>query len=184
VELNAFFLKYVLFVPPSNPLNAYRLLFWFLLAVPATREYYAYVADEQAQAAGASVSSTASGGARTASTTAGSRYKRLGPNLWLAIACGVAEVLVIVKMARDTPFPAGAHVPAEVLACWAVAAAAFGVWVALKFAPARFLVFGPPGGSGWGAAVKPAVMNTLLLAAAGALAYLAWSQDVGMGLKA
>ena len=34
VELNGFFLKYVLWVPPENLLNTYRLFFWFFLGLP------------------------------------------------------------------------------------------------------------------------------------------------------
>ena len=45
VELNAFFLKYCLWVPPSNPLNVYRLVIWWLIANPAIREYNAYLQD-------------------------------------------------------------------------------------------------------------------------------------------
>jgi hypothetical protein len=161
VELNAFFLKYVLFIPPANPLNAGRLLLWFLLALPATREYYAYVCD--------------------------GRVRRMGPNMWLALAVAGAEVLVIAKFARDTPFPATAHIPAAVVACWAIAGGALAVWVALKFS-ALSRVWTALAGSapGFAAArhpLKPAVMNTLLLTAGGALAYLAYSQDVGWGLK-
>ena len=35
--MNAFFLKYVLWLPPLNPLNTYRLMLLFLLALPATK---------------------------------------------------------------------------------------------------------------------------------------------------
>lgn len=35
--MNAFFLKYVLWLPPLNPLNTYRLTLLFLLALPATK---------------------------------------------------------------------------------------------------------------------------------------------------
>jgi len=43
VEVNAFFLKYVLWIPALNPLNTYRLCLWFLLGIPAAREYYIFI---------------------------------------------------------------------------------------------------------------------------------------------
>ena len=47
VELNAFFLKYILWIPPLNPLNTYRLILWFLLGVPAVREYFYFIDGEE-----------------------------------------------------------------------------------------------------------------------------------------
>ena len=37
MQVNAFFLKFILWLPPLNPLNTYRLTLLFLLAVPATK---------------------------------------------------------------------------------------------------------------------------------------------------
>ncbi|XP_057841331.1 CDP-diacylglycerol--serine O-phosphatidyltransferase 1 isoform X4 [Cryptomeria japonica] len=48
VELNAFFLKFCLWIPPRNPLNAYRLIIWWLIAVPTIREYNSYLQDRMA----------------------------------------------------------------------------------------------------------------------------------------
>ncbi|XP_024366747.1 CDP-diacylglycerol--serine O-phosphatidyltransferase 1 isoform X2 [Physcomitrium patens] len=39
VEVMGFFLKFVLWIPPLNPLNSYRLAIWWLIANPAIREY-------------------------------------------------------------------------------------------------------------------------------------------------
>jgi len=36
--VHAFFLKFVLWIPPTNPLNTIRLLILFLSALPATKE--------------------------------------------------------------------------------------------------------------------------------------------------
>lgn len=36
IEMNGFFLKYVLWVPPPNPLNSYRLILLWLLSMPGT----------------------------------------------------------------------------------------------------------------------------------------------------
>jgi phosphatidylserine synthase 2 len=110
LELNAFFLKFVLYIPPASPYNVYRLVFWFALSLPATREYYAYAAD-------ASV-------------------KRMGPNMWLAITLLVAEVALVVKGAMVTPFSNNAHIPQTVAVCWSVALVAFACWAAVKFTSA------------------------------------------------
>jgi hypothetical protein len=147
--MNAFFLKYVLYIPPSHTLNVYRLVFWFAISLPATREYYAYATDRHT--------------------------KRLGPNLWLAIACIVVEVAVVLKFAAETPFPPGAHIPLTVVACWAVAGAAFASWCFLKYGHfSRQLLLGTS---------QATVMNLLITTAVAAMAYLAISQDVGWGLR-
>ncbi|KAL0477216.1 phosphatidylserine synthase [Acrasis kona] len=71
VDLNAFFLKYILWVPPRNPLNTYRLLLWFFVGMPAVREYYQFASDDHC--------------------------KRLGNNIWLAIAIVCMELLLVFK---------------------------------------------------------------------------------------
>lgn len=43
VEVNVFFLKYALWVPPTHPLNTARLLLWLLVGAPAVREYYEFI---------------------------------------------------------------------------------------------------------------------------------------------
>ena len=45
VELNTFFLKYCLWVPPRNPVIVYRLVLWWLIAIPTIREYNVYLQD-------------------------------------------------------------------------------------------------------------------------------------------
>ena len=42
-ELNAFFLKTLLWLPPPHFLNVSRLLFLWLLALPAAKEYHAFL---------------------------------------------------------------------------------------------------------------------------------------------
>lgn len=59
-ELNAFFLKFVLYVPPPSMLNVVRLLLLAALSAPAVGEYYEYIQPKQGQ-----------------------EKKRIGPNLWL-----------------------------------------------------------------------------------------------------
>ncbi len=43
VELNAFFLKDLLWVPPESPLNVQRLLVWALIGAVAIRDYYHFM---------------------------------------------------------------------------------------------------------------------------------------------
>jgi phosphatidylserine synthase 2 len=45
VELNTFFLKFCLWIPPQNPLIVYRLVLWWLIAIPTIREYNTYLQD-------------------------------------------------------------------------------------------------------------------------------------------
>lgn len=48
IELNAFYLKYILWVPPPHPLNIIRLVLWLFMGLPALREYYQFVSDPYA----------------------------------------------------------------------------------------------------------------------------------------
>ena len=66
-DVNVFFLKYALWIPPTNPLNTYRLILWFCCALPAVREYYVYLEGNTAQGVD-------------------SRFRKLGNFAWLAIA--------------------------------------------------------------------------------------------------
>lgn len=43
VEVECFFLKYCLWIPPLNPLVTYRLIIWWLIANPAIREYNTFL---------------------------------------------------------------------------------------------------------------------------------------------
>ncbi len=40
IELNAFFLKFILWVPPPHHLNFWRVVFWWLVGCAGTREWY------------------------------------------------------------------------------------------------------------------------------------------------
>ncbi|KAL2612016.1 hypothetical protein R1flu_023708 [Riccia fluitans] len=75
VEVNAFFLKFILWIPPRNPLNSYRLLMWWLIANPAIREYNSFLQNNKP-------------------------IKKLGTFCWLAIAIVILEVLICVKFGR------------------------------------------------------------------------------------
>lgn len=82
VDCNAFFLKYIFWIPPRNPLNTYRLILWFFIGMPAIREYYMYIEDENC--------------------------KRLGANTWVAAGVIATETLIVFKFSSgmfDTPAP-------------------------------------------------------------------------------
>ncbi|TPX35235.1 hypothetical protein SmJEL517_g02309 [Synchytrium microbalum] len=90
-ELNAFYLKYLLWVPPENSLNAYRLVLFFFMVLPATREVYQYVHDP--------------------------RCKRLGMHAWMACANIGTELLICIKFGRGE-FPQPFPLPVKVF--WAI----------------------------------------------------------------
>jgi phosphatidylserine synthase 2 len=70
-ELNAFYLKYLLWVPVSHPLNLYRLILMFFACMPAVRELYQYVTDPKCQ--------------------------RLGVHAWMTVANIMTELLICIK---------------------------------------------------------------------------------------
>ncbi|KAL7753823.1 hypothetical protein RI367_000755 [Sorochytrium milnesiophthora] len=101
-ELNAFYLKFILWIPASHPLNVYRLLLIFFFAIPAVRELYQYITD------------------RTVT--------RLGAQAWLTVAIVFTEVLICIKFGRHM-FPE--PFPAHVVRFWSVFAAgivAYPIW--------------------------------------------------------
>jgi phosphatidylserine synthase 2 len=51
-EVNAFFMKFVLWVPPRNMLNTYRLIIFFTMVVPAVNEYYYFVTGKEVAVGG------------------------------------------------------------------------------------------------------------------------------------
>ncbi|OAE34562.1 hypothetical protein AXG93_1487s1080 [Marchantia polymorpha subsp. ruderalis] len=75
VEVNAFYLKFILWIPPRNPLNSYRLLVWWIIANPAIREYNSFLQNNKP-------------------------IKKLGAFCWLAVAIVILEVLICVKFGR------------------------------------------------------------------------------------
>ncbi|KAJ2525659.1 hypothetical protein IWW43_006721 [Coemansia sp. RSA 1935] len=101
-ELNVFYLKSLLWVPPEHPLVIARLSLLFLFSLPSAREYYEYYSNP--------------------------RCKRMGAHCWMLIVTLLTELLIIVKFARGEftePFPR------YVVVFWSVVAsllAAFSVW--------------------------------------------------------
>jgi phosphatidylserine synthase 2 len=118
MQVNAFFLKYVLWIPPLNPLNTYRLCLLFLSALPATKEYYTFIDSEETDV-----------------------FNKLGPFAWLGAAVAVAETLICVKFGAGM-FPK--PWPPRVLYAWGLSACAFvlflGGWTLRERAQARLKV--------------------------------------------
>ncbi|KAI9478057.1 MAG: phosphatidylserine synthase 2 [Benjaminiella poitrasii] len=74
-ELNCFYLKYLLWVPPEHPLNTYRLILLFLFALPGAREVYQYISDSKTQ--------------------------RMGAHAWLLIFNIMTETLICLKFSEN-----------------------------------------------------------------------------------
>lgn len=80
VELNTFFLKFCLWIPPRNPFIVYRLVLWWLIAIPTIREYNCYLNNRKS-------------------------VKRVGPFCWLSLAICIVELLICIKFGHGL-FPA------------------------------------------------------------------------------
>lgn len=81
-ELNAFYLKFLLWLPPSHFLNVWRLILFFLMGLPGTREFYQYLSDRSC--------------------------KRLGAQAWMICANILTELLICIKFGTgefEKPFP-------------------------------------------------------------------------------
>lgn len=98
-EVNHFFLKYELWVPPRNPLNTIRLSILFLIAIPGIREYYEFIESDSIDI-----------------------FHKLGPFAWTGVAIAFVEMLVIIKFGHGM-FPQAW--PTTVLLCWSTAGLLF-----------------------------------------------------------
>eukprot|EP00026_Physarum_polycephalum_P008132 Phypoly_transcript_08210.p1 GENE.Phypoly_transcript_08210~~Phypoly_transcript_08210.p1 ORF type:complete len:481 (+),score=76.53 Phypoly_transcript_08210:162-1445(+) len=104
VELNAFFLKALLYIPPPRPLNIYRLLLWAAIGLPALREYYQFVTDPT--------------------------NKKFGTMAWLCCAIVGVETLIELKYGRGQfPDP----VPMSVIIPWSIFIVVFVVGTVVYF---------------------------------------------------
>lgn len=110
IDLNAFFLKYMLRVLPASPLNALRLSLMALLGGAAMREYYAFL-------------------------TVGTAF---GPIGTLSLIGTLLETAVVLKFGADVPEWHGVHPTAVVVNAWIVVAVLAFVTAALHYsAPLR-----------------------------------------------
>jgi phosphatidylserine synthase 2 len=112
-ELLAFFLKYLLWIPPLNPLNSYRLILWFFLAAPAIREYYEFISNPNC--------------------------KRIGDAAWIGLLGLILELLLCLKYGKgkfylnvmkglfQTPFPSYIWIP------WTIYFSLLTLWCILYF---------------------------------------------------
>jgi phosphatidylserine synthase 2 len=108
IELDAFFLKDILWVPPRSPLNVYRLLVWWAVGMVALRDFYAFVTD--------------------------SSVKRLGATCWVVLAMWLMELIVVVKFSPE--LNKGQAIPPAVVAAWgaffALSAVGLAVWFLIE----------------------------------------------------
>ena len=109
-EVNHFFLKYELWVPPRNPLNTIRLSLLFLLALPGIKEYYEFI---NADGPGP--------GDKDRKDVLG---KKLGSFAWLGVAIAFAETLAAVKFGHGL---FTAPWPRHVVWSWGVVFALFSI---------------------------------------------------------
>ncbi len=92
-ELHAFFLKFVLWIPPLNPLNTIRLLILLGMGLPATRQYYDFIECENLS------------------------LNKIGAFAWLGLALAIVETLVAIKFGHGM-FPK--VWPATTIAVWSI----------------------------------------------------------------
>jgi len=99
VELNAFFLKFVLWIPPPHPINVSRLILWWAIGQPGMREYYQWVTDPNC--------------------------KKFGTASWLCAAVMGMEVLLWLKFGQGMfPNPT----PPLIFWGWTISTAVFLLW--------------------------------------------------------
>jgi phosphatidylserine synthase 2 len=104
-EMNAFYLKYLLWIPVSSRINLYRLIFYFLLCLPAVREGYQFISD--------------------------TKCKRLGMFAFFAIANIITEFLIVIKFSRnefDKPMPT------NIIFAWCFCLTLLAIYIIWKFA--------------------------------------------------
>lgn len=85
LEVNHFFLKFLLWVPPLNAMNTYRLLILALAGIPGIKEYYEFIDGDS-----------------------GDIFTKLGPYAWTTIAIALVETLIVIKFSRGVfaqPWP-------------------------------------------------------------------------------
>lgn len=99
VELNTFFLKNCLWVPPPHPVVVGRLWLWWWICFPALREYYQFVTDPTCH--------------------------QFGTMAWLSVAILATEGLINVKFGRGLYT---APTPPFIFWGWVTAGVVFSVW--------------------------------------------------------
>lgn len=111
-ELNAFFLKYLLWIPSDSYLNHVRLGFWFFFSLPCMRQFYVYMTDPT--------------------------VKSIGRQSFLCIVIIATELLIIFKLSVGefkTPIDPAGYYTALALIISYILFSAWGVWYILKNHP-------------------------------------------------
>jgi phosphatidylserine synthase 2 len=136
--VNAFFLKYILWIPPTNPLNTLRLLILFLAALPTAKVWHfnvgvAHADVESVTRCSSSVvviprsldsSHTLQEYYAYIDDTAVNGSRKLGFFAWLYCSMAVVETAVVIKFGRGM-FPE--PWPAHVLWFWIIVGTSFAV---------------------------------------------------------
>jgi len=96
-QLNSFFLKAALWVPQLNPLTLYRLVGFFLLGLPAFKEFYRFVVAGEERKAEEEERRRKNLSREEMKLLPPLPSNRLGPCAWLMLAIIATETLVAVK---------------------------------------------------------------------------------------
>lgn len=75
IELDAFFLKYLLRIQPASSLNVYRLILWWAVGMVGLRDYYAFMTNP--------------------------RIQRLGATMWIVLAMMLMEFIVVLRFGSE-----------------------------------------------------------------------------------
>lgn len=112
-EVNCFYLKYLLWIPPPHPINLARILLYALMGAVGMRETYQFFTDPAC--------------------------KRLGTQAWIVGIIIIIEALISVKFGRNEfPNPA----PLSVVRFWQAFVAILAVFPIWQFW-LRYKIFGP-----------------------------------------
>jgi phosphatidylserine synthase 2 len=106
IELNCFFLKFVLWHPPPHYLVITRLVIWWAISLPASREYYEFINNPNC--------------------------KKLGTMAWLAFAIVSIETLLWIKCSPGQFLHVKGH-PTLIVAVWSIGVVGLALFAFLHF---------------------------------------------------
>nr|XP_028592007.1 phosphatidylserine synthase 2 isoform X2 [Podarcis muralis] len=104
-ELNTFYLKFVLWMPPEHYLVLLRLVFYVNVGGVAMREIYDFMDDPKF-------------------------YKKLGQQAWLVAAITATEFLIVVKY---DPYTLTLSLPFYITQCWIIGVTLVLIWTVWRF---------------------------------------------------
>ncbi|CAH8451982.1 unnamed protein product [Dicrocoelium dendriticum] len=110
-ELNAFYLKYVLWIHPSHMLCLTRLMFALLWGGPAIYEYFQFMDDPNC--------------------------RRLGRQAWMFCCIIITELLIVIKFGWETVTK---PLPRHIATFWILSILALALWTFLRFYVTRWLI--------------------------------------------